>query len=169
MKLTRRAGISLFAATTMLTAGCGDDEPTATGLQFPAFPQTLIQALCFRGNGTVGETKTGTLDTADCDAAEVIDATLTTYFETWRVRVATAGDVTFDASSGFDNVLVVARVNQITQTSIDADVIGQNDDRAPGTDTNALVTVRLEPNTDYLVGILGTDYSQVGSYTLRIQ
>lgn len=76
--------------------------------------------------------------------------------------------MTFDASSTFDNVLVVLRVNAVTATSLDADVVDGNDDRSI-TDTNALVTVRLEPNVDYAVAIAGFDYTETGPYTLTIR
>jgi hypothetical protein len=159
-----------LAAMVAVGLACGDDDdPTGPGsVTFPDWPATVVTAFCVRGNAVVGETKSGTISDTDCDVADV-DPSDEGYFEVWRVRVASARDVTFDANSTFDNFLAVVRVNSVTTTSLDVEVVGENDDRAPLTNTNALVTVRLEPNVDYAVAISGFDYTETGPYTLAIR
>lgn len=168
MVTTRTLDTLAVAATLAVGFACGDDDPTGPGpVTFPDWPATIVTGFCVRGTAVVGDTKSGTLSDTDCDAAD-IDPGEVGFYEGWRVRVASARDVTFDASSTFDNVLVVLRVNAVTATSLDAEFVGGNDDRS-GTDTNALVTVRLEPNLDYAVAISGFDYTQTGPYTLAIR
>jgi hypothetical protein len=164
---TRRLeGLALTATVTLFA--CGDDEPAGPEpVTFPDWPVPATTAICVRGTALVGDTRSGTISETDCDAAE-INPTDPGYFETWRVRVATAGDVTFDVSSAFDNFLTVLRVNSITSTGGNATVIGDNDDRS-ASDRNALVTVRLEPNVDYVVAISSLDYLDFGLYTLTIR
>ena len=159
-----------FALVVTVAAGlaCGDDDPTGPGsVTFPDWPSTIVTGFCVRGNAVVGETKSATLADTDCDVAD-IDPMEVGYFEVWRVRVASSRDVTFDASSTFDNVLAIFRVNSVSATSVDFDVIASNDDRAQG-NSNALVTVRLEPNVDYAVAVGGFDYTDTGAYTLAIR
>ena len=113
--LARSTGLAL-AATLAVGFACGDDDPTGPGsVTFPDWPATIITGFCVRGTAVVGDTKSGTLSDTDCDVAD-IDPSDVGYFEVWRVRVASARDVTFDASSTFDNVLVVLRVNAVTAT-----------------------------------------------------
>jgi|SRR5687767_8082718 len=162
--LTRLA----LVATITVALGCGDDDPTGPGsVTFPDWPASLNTPFCIRGTALVGDTKSGTISDTDCDATD-IDPGADGYFEVWRIRVASAGDVTFDASSTFDNYLTVVRVNSVTATSLNVTVVGENDDRSQ-TDLNALVTVRLEPNVDYVVVIAGYDDTETGPYTLAIR
>jgi hypothetical protein len=56
----------------------------------------------------------------------------------------------------------------VTATNLNVTVVGENDDRSQ-TDLNALVTVRLEPNVDYVVVIAGYDDTETGPYTLAIR
>jgi hypothetical protein len=168
MRTTRTLSRLALIATMAAAVGCGDDDPTGPGnLSFPDWPGTIVTALCVRGTATVGDTKSGTIADTDCDSAD-IEPGEEGYFEIWRVRVAASTDVTFDASSTFDNFLSVVRVNSVTPTSADITVLGENDDRSQS-NLNALVTVRLEPNIDYVVAISGFDYSETGPYTLAIR
>ena len=163
MTNTRRSGVALLAAAMMLTIACGDDDPT--GPTFPTLPQQIVELLCIRGNGQPGETKSGTIAETDCDVNDV-DETDVGYFESWRVRVGSSRDVTFSASSAFDNRIGVFELVQSGGT-FDILPVGFDDDS--GTGTNALLTVPLERNRDYLVAVAGFDYGEIGSYTLAIQ
>lgn len=157
-----------LAATLTFGLACGDDDPTGPPpLTFPDWPALASAAICVRGTAVVGDAKSGTISDVDCDAADINPGDAG-YFETWRVRVATARDVTFDANSPFDNYLVIFRVNSVTSTGGEIAFVGDNDDRSTN-DLNALVTVALEPNVDYLVGISGIDYTETGQYTLAIR
>ena len=168
MLSTRTLNALALAATVTLGYGCGEDDPTGPGpVTFPDWPVPATTAICVRGTALVGDTRSGTISETDCDAAE-INPTDPGYFETWRVRVATAGDVTFDVSSTFDNFLTVLRVTSITSTGGNVIVIADNDDRS-ASDPNALVTVRLEPNVDYVVAVSSLEYLDFGLYTLTIR
>lgn len=159
--------VALLAA---LAAGlaCSDDDPTGPAtVTFPDWPATIVTGFCVRGTAVVGDTRSGTLADTDCDASD-IDPTAEGYFEVWRVRVASAGNVTFDANSDFDNYLAVLRVNSVTATDADIAFVADNDDRS-ATNVNALVTARLDPNVDYVVLIAGYDYTETGPYTLTIR
>ena len=168
MRITRTLNGLALAATVAVGFACGDDDPTGPGnVTFPDWPATIVTALCVRGTSVVGDTKSGTISDTDCDSADINPGD-EGYFEIWRIRVATSADITFDASSSFDNFLAVFRVNSVTATSADVDLVGQNDDRS-ASNLNALVTARLEPNIDYVVVISGFDYSETGPYTLAIR
>ena len=159
--------LALLASLTAVLA-CGDDDPTGPGsVTFPDLPAAVVTAFCVRGTGVVGDTKSGAIAATDCDVDDINPGDVG-YYEIWRVRVATAQDVTFDANSTFDNFLAVLRVNSVSATDIDATVVGQNDDRSQ-TNFNALVTVRLQPNVDYAVVVSGYDYDETGPYTLAIR
>lgn len=149
-------------AILAVVAGCSKDSSgPGAGVNFPSLPADMLAAFCHRGNAVVGETKSGAVSAPDCDAGD-------SYYEIWRVRVAATTSVTFDANSGFDNYLEVVRLESYTATSATVTQIGSNDDRAEG-NLNALVTVTLQPDTDYFVAISGYDYTETGSYTLQIR
>jgi hypothetical protein len=162
--LTRLA----LVATITGSLGCGDDDPTGPGsVTFADWPAAVVAGFCVRGTAVVGDTKSEVIADTDCDIADVNPAD-EGYYEIWRVRVASARDVTFDANSTFDNFLAIIRVDGVTATDINATVVGENDDRSQ-TNLNALVTVRLQPNVDYAVVVSGFDYDETGAYTLAIR
>src|SRR5688500_3958161 len=118
MRITRMLKGLALAATVAVGFACGDDDdPTGpVNVTFPDWPATIVTALCVRGTSVVGDTKSGTISDTDCDLDD-IDPGNVGFFEIWRVRVATAADITFDANSAFDNFLAVFRVNSVTATS----------------------------------------------------
>jgi hypothetical protein len=168
MFIARTINWRALAAVVAFGVACGDDEPTGPGtVTFPDWPAPAISALCVRGTALVGDTKAGTISVSDCDGADV-NPDVTGYFETWRVRVASAGDVTFDATSSFDNFLTLLRVSSVSASGGSATIVADNDNRSQ-TDSNALITFRLEPNVDYVVGISGFDEAATGAYTLVLR
>jgi hypothetical protein len=168
MVTTRRLDRLALAAAASFCVACGDDGPTGPEtVAFPDWPAPAINALCVRGTALVGDTKAGTISVSDCDGADV-NPDVTGYFETWRVRVASAGDVTFDATSSFDNFLTLLRVSSVSASGGSATIVADNDNRSQ-TDSNALITFRLEPNVDYVVGISGFDEAATGAYTLVLR
>jgi hypothetical protein len=161
---TRLALVASLAAVV----GCDDDDPVGPGsVTFPDWPAAVTTGFCVRGTAAVGDTKSGIISDTDCDVADVNPAD-EGYYEIWRVRVASASDVTFDANSTFDNFLAIIRIDGVTATDLNVTVVGENDDRSQN-NFNALVTVRLQPNVDYAVVISGFDYSETGNYTLAIR
>ena len=168
MLTTRALSRLVLAATVTIGFACAGDDPTGPdGVTFPDWPAPAISALCVRGTALAGDTKSGTLSVTDCDGADV-NPDVAGYFETWRVRVATAGNVTFDLSSSFDNFLTVLRVDAVTASGGSVTIIADNDNRSQA-DLNALVIIRLEPHVDYVVGISGFDETATGAYTLVIR
>jgi hypothetical protein len=169
MLTTRTLSRLALVATAAVALACGDDDdPTGPGsVTFPDWPATFISAFCVRGTAVVGDTKSGAIADTDCDLDDISPGE-PGFYEIWRVRVASSRDVTFDASSTFDNFLAVLRVTNVTATDADVTLVGQNDDRSAG-NTNALVTVRLEPNVDYVVVLSGFDDTETGPYTLAIR
>jgi hypothetical protein len=159
-----------LVATIAVGLACGDDDdPTGPGsVTFPDWPSTVVTGFCVRGTSVVGDTKSGTISDTDCDLADVDPTAIGSYYEVWRVRVASARDVTFDANSEFDNYLAVVRVNSVSATAVDFVVVDDNDDRSD-TDRNALVTVQLEPNVDYALVVSGFQYTDTGPYTVAIR
>lgn len=149
-------------------AACSKDSGGPGGVSFPDLPSGLLTTFCHRGNAVVGESKSGMLSPSDCDASD-IDPGDDSYYEIWRIRVSSTTSVTFDASSSFDNYLAVLRLDSYTSSSASLTVIGENDDRVPGSNFNALITVTLQPNTDYFISVSGYDYSETGPYTLQIR
>ena len=144
--------------------GCGDDDGTGPGVNFPLLPADLRADACIRGNATKGQTVSGSITDADCATEEY------GYGECWRVRVASAGSVTFDANSQFDNRLWLFRFrfdyenNELLESY---DGVG-NDDRSEN-NSNALITFTLQPNEDYMIIIHGYDNDETGPYTLQIR
>lgn len=154
-----RSILAILALGALL--GCSKDGTGPGGVTFPTLPSDLLAAFCSRGEAVVGQTKSGSVAASDCDAGD-------SYYEVWRVRVASTTSVTFDVTSGFDNYLTIARLESYTSTGATVAIVGENDDRS-SSDLNALVTVTLQPSTDYFVSVSGYDYGETGSYTLRIR
>ena len=155
----------LFMACLTLACG-GDDGPSgAGGVQFPAIDASVLGAFCWRSNQTVPASVGGTVSSGDCDSADV-DPADEGYYETYRVRVASAQSVTFSIASTYDTYLTVVRVNSISGTTVNVTVIDEDDDS--GTDLNAMLTVTLQPGVDYFVAVGGYDYTETGPYTLSI-
>jgi hypothetical protein len=147
----------MVAGTTLLACGSDSSSPSPN-VNFPSLPSTLLTAFCVRGERAPSQAISGTLAVSDCPLGDG------SYFETWRVRVSTSGSYRVAASSSFDNVLFVLRLNGYTADSADVTQIGYNDDT---NGTNAVVAaVSLAPDTDYFIIVNGYSASDVGPYTV---
>src|SRR2546430_4663237 len=143
--MKRYALLARGAVLALLTLGtgaaCKDSSGPNNSVSFPALTSNLLEQFCNRGNALIGETKSGVLSPSDCDSQD-------SYYEIWRIRVASATSVTFDLSSGFDNYLTVLRLDSYNGSSAHLSVGGGNDDPPPTVFTPT-VTYRLSPNTDH--------------------
>jgi hypothetical protein len=166
---------SLFALAlcAAVLPGCSKDSPTSStgGVSFPTLPSAVVNAYCVRGDRTAGQAISSTLATTACQIGDG------TYFESYRVRVSPTGSFEFSASSAFDNILGVLRLESTTVPGGPQDLISfidsgtvtlidYNDDRS-GTDLNALIAaVDLSAGTDYLIVFSGFGATDVGPYTV---
>jgi hypothetical protein len=169
--MSRTHGTLVLALTVAALAACGGDSATGPSLTYPALSSQVLAAYCVQGNRTFGQGISGTLANTDCDLGDG------TFYEVYRVRVATTGSYQFSASSTFDNVMAVLRLESTTVPGGPQDllsfvdssavtVIAGNDDRS-GTDTNALIpTVSLVADTDYFLVMNGFAPSDLGPYTV---
>jgi hypothetical protein len=169
-----------IALTAVVMVGCNGGDGTGIfgtngtngtndTVTFPNLPAPLLEFVCWRGNATRGQMVSGTITETDCDSQD-IDPEGVGYYEVWRVRVASAGPVTFDANSGFDNWLTLTRLISYDEGTgeVVAQWLMENDDRS-GENFNALITYNLQPGSDYFIAVSGYDYSETGSYTLTIE
>jgi hypothetical protein len=146
------AGLALCAALP----ACKDS--TGPSLAFPTLPAAALAEFCVRGEKTVNGAISGTIAVSDCPFGDG------SFFESWRLRVASAGAYRFTATSTFDNVLLVVRLDSIVGDEVFATTMAFDDDSGP--DTNALIaSVTLQPNVDYFLVVNGFDAGSVGPYT----
>jgi hypothetical protein len=160
--------LPLLAAAAVLAASSKDDD--GGGITEPPPPPTEIEQLydviCLRGTVAVGRSVDGTLNGSDCDSADFIEDD-EGYFEAWRVRVSSRTLVTFDAQSGFDNVLTIFSVRD-TVGEPEIELVTWNDDRPSG-GTNAFTSAELRPGLDYIVIVGGYDNVDHVSYRLNVR
>jgi len=160
--LTGRTHLCRLIGLMVLAVACGggDGGTGPNSVTFPPLDASAIAENCIRGNTTVGDDKTGSVTATDCDQA------VGAYWETWRFRVATARTVTFRVDGPqFDPVLLIAEIT-ISNGDIAGAVVLDGDDDTNGDDPE--LTIDLVPDTDYMIVILGYDYTETGSYTLHI-
>ena len=162
----RTLGQLLATGALIAGIGCGN-EGTGPGAEFPPLPQAILASFCIRGDRTLGDSAASFLSAADCSDNN-------SYYEIWRVRVPQDRDVIFDARSGFDNRLDVIRLDSLEADTIHFTPVGFSDDRGlcsnlndPG--CNALVTISLTANADYLAVVQGRDFLQIGYYLLELR
>ena len=154
-----RSILLLMAIAAVLPACGGDDSPTAPSITFPTLPAALLANFCVRGDRAPNQGISGAVETTDCPLGDG------SYYEAWRVRVATNGAYRFAASSTFDNVLALLRLDSYTDQSATLTVIASDDDS--GTGSNALIaSVTLTAGQDYFLLVNGYDGSDTGPYTV---
>jgi len=149
---------TLFAALALI--GCGDDSTGPAGIEFPDLPSGLLAAYCVVGERQPSQAISGTVSNTDCQLSD------SSYYEVWRVRVATAGNYQFAATSTFDNFISVLRLESYSGSSATLSTLAFDDDSGPG--TNGLLTASLQPNTDYFFVVNGYSQADVGPYTATI-
>lgn len=152
----------LVVATMVLGAlvGCSKDATGPGSVNFPAFPAQVNANFCIRGNVTSPDTMAGQIETTDCPWGDG------SFYEAWRVRVGATGNYKFLANSTLDNYLAVIQVDSFTTTQLYGTPIGQDDDSGGG--VNALVTVNLLKDKDYVLLVDGFDSLQLGPYTVGL-
>ena len=154
--------LALSALLLAATACSNDKNPTDP----PPPPDDWTRAVCARGEVSVGRSVTGTVNSSDCDSADIVEDD-EGYFESWLMTVSSTRTVEFDLSSGFDNYLTVVAVWE-DSGEIEAEIVAVSDDRAPG-NTDAFARVRLEPGATYVIAVGGYDYGEQGSYRLTVR
>lgn len=159
--MTRRTWPWLVAAAV----ACGDSTGPPP-LEYPNLSAQMVSAWCVRGNVTVGQAVTGTIAEGDCDLGN-LDPTVEGYYEIYQVKVRTSRRVTFTVSSDFDSFLSLARLFLYTDTSLDLGLLAEDDDSAGGID--AELAYDLVADRHYFIVVSGLDYTETGTYTLRVQ
>jgi hypothetical protein len=149
-------------AASLLIAACGGDSTGPEGVQFPDIAASEIALYCIRGEAVPSTSVNGSITSGDCHTGITDDG----YWESWHVRVASSGSVTFSASSSFDNYLELIRVDDVNDIENSSVLIAFDDDS--GTDLNATITATLQVDTDYAIIVSGYDDSETGSYTLAM-
>lgn len=149
----------------LAVAACGDSTGPPP-LEYPELSAQMVAAWCVRGNATVGQVVAGSISASDCDLGD-IDESVEGYYEIYQVKVRTSRRVTFTVSSNFDSYLSLARLFDYTDTSLDLGLLLEDDDSASGID--AELSYDLVPDRDYFIVVSGFDYTETGTYTLRIQ
>jgi len=154
------------ASCTGASEVCSPQDPlcdpgVGSGPVFPAIAQSVVDAVCIRGESVPTTSESGSVTSADC-----LSSFGDGYFEAWRVRVGSNANVTFDVSSNFDSLLEVYRVDDPNDYLNSAVLIAEDDDSKP--DLNARLTTPLVTNTEYLVLIGGFDDFEQGPYTLSM-
>lgn len=149
---------SCKGSTEVCTGALCDDSGTVT---FPAVSSSQLALYCVRGEAVPPTSRTGSISATDCQ-----DGPGLSYYEAYRVRVATGATVAFRMSSTFDSYLVLLRIDQLDDFSGSAVFLGEDDDSAGNLD--ALLSFRLDPNVEYLIIVAGLDDLETGTYTLTI-
>jgi hypothetical protein len=157
LRLTRLTGL---AALTAALWACGDG-----GITFPSIDADIIQEACIRGEVPVEGTVSRSGNVTDDDCTEGFDDG---YWEGWRVRVSEERTYTIEVTSNFDSWLTVWRVNDVNNIDDNTvDEIAEDDDGGEGVD--AMVTLTLRPDVEYVVFVSGYDQSHTGSYTVEFR
>lgn len=146
---------------------CGESTtgPQVQTTTFPDVDQAVLATYCIRGTANVPAIRGGNVTTGDCPTeSTLVGGTDEGYWEGWRVRVATAVDVTFSVDSDYDTFLDVFQIDlanpRLTNLVVFDDDSGENG--------NAELTVTLSPDTEYWVLVSGFQAEDVGSYTLSV-
>jgi hypothetical protein len=163
--LESEASVKRFTvfALFLSAVGCGDDGsgPDETEVTFPTIDQQVMDEFCVRGTAIPPTSKSGTITVDDCSFGEDDG-----YYDFYRIRVQSSGEVTFTVSSVFDSWLDLVRIGDPNDPMNTATFLAQDDDSAG--DLDAELTYNLLTNTEYWVAVSGFDDSETGTYTLAI-
>lgn len=150
-----------LAGLALTLAACGDD---ATGpSDFPTIDAATLAQFCVRGTISPSQNVTGSISSSDCHNDIQDDG----FFETWRVRVGSEAEVTFEVESNFDSFLELFRIGNLNDVEGSSVFLTEDDDSAGGiADLDARLTWTLQANTEYAIVVSGWDDSELGSYQL---
>ena len=154
-------GVRLFVVLVLgaVVIGCGDS--TGPEVTFPTLPAELLDAFCVRGDRTPGDAISGTISTGDCELGDG------SFYEIWRLRVATTGTYRIALTSEFDNFVVLLRLESYSGSSATLTTLASNDDSGPG--LNGLIAgVALQENLDYFLVVNGFSGDDTGPYTAEV-
>lgn len=155
--MSRRPALLALTLGAVALSACHDS--TGPSITFPALPAQMLARYCVRGERTPTQAISGSVTVDDCALGDG------SYYETWRVRVGANGTYRFAASSSFDNVLFLLRVESYTDTAATLTQVAFDDDSGP--DTNALISAAsLQTGADYFLVVNGFGASDVGPYTV---
>jgi hypothetical protein len=159
------AQVKRFTLLALLASvlACGDNGsgPEEDEVSFPTIDQQVIDEFCIRGTAIPPASKSGTITVGDCSFGEDDG-----YYDFYRIRVESDGEVTFAINSDFDSWLDLIRVGDPNDPENTSAFLASDDDSAGNLD--AALTYNLLTNTEYWVGVSGFDDSETGSYTLNI-
>lgn len=148
-------------------AACGDSGTGVPAGDFPAIDQAFLQTYCVRGTAPPPAIRAGSLGTLDCSTTgTAVGFNSDSFFETWRVRVTEAREVTFSLESDFDTVLDLFLIDVGNPALTFNEFLAVDDDS--GTDLNAEIVFDLVPGTEYWIVVSGFEAVDVGNYTLSV-
>ena len=156
--MSRSPRLLTLALAAVLLPACSKDS-TGPSVTFPNIPAQVLATYCVLGERTPNQAISGTLADTDCPFGDG------SFYEAWRVRVSANGTYRFAASSSFDNVLLVLRLDSYAADSASFTIIASDDDSGTGTDA-LISSASLLANTDYFLLVNGFGATDVGPYTV---
>ncbi len=161
-----------IAAVFACSGGGGGGDSGGGGdnmVEFPSVSMDALDNLCIRGELSAPGQKTDEIDATDCMDPELARENR----EAYRVRVQDSIDATFVVNSGsnpnsrFDSYLELYRVNDVSDYEASLELLAFDDNSSHGVD--ALLTHRLDPDTEYLIFVSGDSLDPEGPYTLDLR
>lgn len=162
-----RIRLAAVALVFMGGAACGDSGTGVPADNFPAIDPAFLQTYCVRGTAPPPAIRAGSLGTLDCSTTgTAVGFNADSYYETWRVRVTEAREVTFSLDSDFDTVLDLFQVSVSNPALSFNEFLAVDDDS--GVNLNAELVFNLVPDTEYWIAVSGFEATDVGNYTLSV-
>ena len=144
------------------SSGCSDNGGSSGSMvEFPSVSMETLGTLCIRGEQSVPGQATGEIGADDCNDPSG------GFSEAYRVRVQDSVNATFVVTSDLDSYLELYRVGDLSDYENSRVLLADDDDSSHGDD--ALLTHRLEPDTEYLIVVSGVPPFHTGPYTLDLK